>query len=306
MKTKAVLVLPILLLAVLLASCGPAGEASPAASPTRSAAETDQPAAELPSTATEAAPAPISGPTATAAEVSESIRRFAGEPELALVEGVARATAFGASRDYTAVLSTGDAVRFDVDVRTGEVTGFLRLNQTSGAVVVGLDQARDAALAFARAHYAGFDESVLRPERAELVDPGADSPKYYALWWVQVDPISGAYLPNEVQVRVNAESGQIDSYSSLRVDLTVSTQPQIDREAAVDLALQAVQGLEGASVVSATLAVSTLPVYEPNGRQALLWRVVVSGTPDATGYTPGASVFVDAQSGEIVHIEPFA
>lgn len=122
---------------------------------------------------------------------------------------------------------------------------------------------------------------------------------------MRTDPQSGAALPQEVRVRVNAQTGKVDSYSSLNVPVTVSTQPAVNRERAVQEALQAVKGLEEAQVVATALFVSTLPVFEPNGKQALLWSVVVEGEPDTSGYTPGASVFLDAQSGQVVHIEPY-
>lgn len=237
---------------------------------------------------------------------TESIRDFSGEPNLTLEEGEPHSTAFGEAQAYFARLSNGDRVRFETDVETGEVIGFFRYEQPAQTVVIDLEEAQATALACAKDHYNGFDEAGLESIQPELIDHGDKSPKFYFFWWIQTDPTSGAFLPNEVRVRVNAETGQVDSYASLRVQVTVSTQPQTDEQSAHDVALNAVKDLPGAQVVDATLAVSTLPVYEPNGEQALLWQVVVEGTPDATGYTPGAFVFIDAQSGEVVHIEPFA
>ncbi|MBN1315223.1 MAG: hypothetical protein JXA42_07140 [Anaerolineales bacterium] len=63
--------------------------------------------------------------------------------------------------------------------------------------------------------------------------------------------------------------------------------------------------MERTTVVGTTLFVSTLPVFEPGGGQALLCCLVVEGTPDPSGYTPGAYIFLDAQSGEVVRVEPY-
>jgi hypothetical protein len=240
-----------------------------------------------------------------AADVAPGVAQFSGEPGLQLSQEERRDVAFGSVQVYSAQLANGDPVWFDVDTETGEVRSFSRHQQPGQTVRVDLATAQETAIEFARKHYAAPDLLKEKPAQAKLIDHGEGSKKYYSFWWVRTDPQSGAYLPQEVQVRVNAQTGKVDSYSSLNVPVTVSTRPAINKERAIQEALKAAQGLEGARIAATTLFVSTMPVFEPNGEQALLWCIVVEGTADPSGYTPGAFVFLDAQSGKVVSMEPY-
>lgn len=252
-------------------------------------------------TAAEAEQAPVPDP-----QHSSAILEFSGESDLALVPESSQARPFGGtSQRYTATSPEGDPLLFEVDAETGEVVRFLRGSEPAYEVTVDLSTAKSAARSFVEQHYAGFSNAGLDLARAELVDLGAGTAKFYTFWWIERDPDSGAYLPNEVKVQVNAATGEIDTYAGQRVDVTVATEPAVDRETASTTALEALPNLPGARATATTLAVSTLPVGEPGGEQALLWQVVIEGAEDANGYIPGASVFLDAQTGEIVHVSPF-
>ena len=48
--------------------------------------------------------------------------------------------------------------------------------------------------------------------------------------------------------------------------------------------------------------VSTIPIYAPEGEQALLWQVILVMPEDEQGFSPGLSVFLDAQTGEVLYI----
>lgn len=292
-----------------LAGCGEKQTATPAA--TLAAAPTAEQTRSAATEPTEKPTEPATAlPTPTAgtpeAESVVHIRRFAGQADLTLEKKDTRPAAFGRQvQIYQAAMSEGETARYDVDIDTSEVIGFYRFGQTADTVEVTHEDARSVAESFAREHRSDFDQISAESKRSTLVDLGPGSPKYYSFWWVQMDPISGALLPNEVRIRVNAQTGFVDRYTSLRVQVTVSTIPQIDQQSAVDIALEATEGLESAAVKDAILAVSSVPVYEPDGEQALLWQIAVVGTSDENGYTPGAIVFIDAQSGVIVHVEPF-
>jgi hypothetical protein len=242
-----------------------------------------------------------------------SIRAFLGDPDVALTAGEVRSLAFGQQvRIYWAMLDDNTRARLEVNQQTGEVVGFLRLGPAPRRVVIDMETAQATALAFAQQHYQGFTGASPNTAAMPLIqaispDNEEESPKFYSFHWVKTAPGSGALLPSEVRIRVNAKTGQVASYDSLCIAVTVSTQPQIDEATAHKIALEALEGLEShetASVVKSTLAVSTVPVYEPAGEQALLWRVVVEGPVGATSYAVRGVVFIDAHTGKVMHGEP--
>lgn len=288
-----------LLMVPTMAACGRSPQRPPRPLPTPIAARMP---AGLPS-------ATVAAPTAAADRLEPTLvpvqaRTFAGAPVKLAEKGASRPTAFGDSQDYLAILQNGDRVQLSVDVRTGSLRGFYRLGQQAATVKRDLEAARAAALAFATQNYPQFEAAAMQQVRAELIDSSDSSPKYYLFHWTQIDPISKAVLPNEIRIHVNAETGQVDSYSALKVEVTVPTQPIIDESQARQLALSTFTNAGGMRVTGSALFVSTLPVGQPNGRQALLWAVVLEGEADAIGYRQRAHVFVDAATGEVFDAEP--
>jgi hypothetical protein len=246
-----------------------------------------------------------------------NIRTFLEDPDVSLTPGELRSIAFGQQiRIYWAIFKDNTRARFEVNQQTGEVIGFLRLGPAPQRVMIDRETAQATALAFAEQHYRGFvtsrtpGEKIMQLVQATgalwLSNTEKEGPKFYSFQWVETDPNSGAMLPSEVRIWVNAETGQVDSYDSLRIAVTVSTQPQIDKATAYDIALEALGMAESAPEetrrIEGTLAVSTVPVHEPDGNQALLWRVVVEHRVEESGDTVKDVVFIDAHTGEVVHI----
>lgn len=244
------------------------------------------------------APTPVQPPVPAARS-----RIFAGVPLADAQADGTRMTGFGEVQTYQGRLENGEKVAFALDSKTGDLRTFYRFEQQSALALIDLETAKKAAVEFASEHYPGFKVAAFEQVRAELVSPAASSPKVYSFHWVQIDPGSKAVLPNEVRVRVNAETGQVDSYSALRVDVTVPTRPKVNMARAKKLALKAVAEIADGQVIDSTLFVSTLPVYEPNGKQALLWAVIVQGQAVTEGYSPQAMIYLDALTGQVVHVE---
>lgn len=235
-------------------------------------------------------------------EIVPAIVSFVGEPELRAVAVDTQAIAFGQKIQlYSATLNGGDKARFQVNSQTGEVVGFYLFGKYSQEVTIDLAAAQQTATDFAKAHYSKLGLIGTEPYQAELIDHG--SYKTYEFVWVRTDASSGAFLPQEVIVWINPVTGQVVNYMSKDVEVTVSTQPAIQKEQAIEIAKSQAQDVKDTDHVYATLFVSTIPIYEPNGVQALLWVVSIQGEADAAGLIRGESIYIDAQTGSVVYSE---
>jgi hypothetical protein len=243
-------------------------------------------------------------PTFSKGEAVPAISAFAGEPDLRVEKGEVQAMAFGQQAQvYEGNIRNGDKVRFEMDTKTGEVVGFFRFNQTGEEVKVDQSTAQTNALAFVKQHYPNFKNLNPILERAELIKQG-NLASYFFLW-VRIDPASGAYLPDMVSIRVNASTGQVDSYLSRQVAVTISTTPATSKNQALEIAQTQSAAIPDAKVISSNLMVATLPLNEPDGEQALLWYIVIQGAPDAQDIVPGCIIIIDAQTGEVISVDPF-
>lgn len=213
-----------------------------------------------------------SRPGPTPAQQTESkqikiaaITDFIDEKDLRVIPGEKSKVAFGVELQvYSGTLKNGDQALFEVDANSGAVIGFYRFGQTPSTVKIDLPTAQDIALRYAKAHYAHFSELGAQPPLAKLVDQG--SSKYFQFWWVRVDAESGAYLPQEVIIHVNPETGQVDDYMSKDVTVDVPTQPKITQDEAVAIArAEGEKSFAVSKVAGAILFVSTVPVYDPKG-----------------------------------------
>ena len=244
---------------------------------------------------------------AAEARAREAVQQFAGTEEIILEHTDTYPHALGEMYEYTVEMPDGEKAIYDVDAKTGEVKNLFRLDQSARQVRIDATTALTLATTFAREHFADFDAMGFEMVQSELVDPGEDRDKYYLFVWRQADPQSGALLPNSVEIQINAENGQVNTYSAARAKVTVPTQPKIGEEEARRIALDVVrEDLPGAQVEEIQLGVATVPILEPGGKQALLYKVVIKGAADASGYVPGFFVFIDAHTGQVIQVEPFA
>lgn len=236
---------------------------------------------------------------------AESVRQFAEDPSLQLEDRGVEDYPFGQTRRL--VTSGGqDRTSYEVDIETGEVRKMFHYGQQSETVEISREQARNLAVDFARSHYSDFDTLGLTLVTDQLVDHGDQADKFYSFRWVLFDADSGAILPFMVRIRVNAVTGQIASYSNLRQEVIVSTQPQIDRDRAREIAVATVaEQMPDVQAQSVSLSVTTLPREEGYSEQMLLWQVVVTGQSAEMDSTPGAVVYINAHTGTMERMAPF-
>ena len=233
----------------------------------------------------------------------ESIRAFAGRDVVLEYRG-GETYLGGEQLRFTETTDAGP-IDYYVDRDTHRVTRMDDFNTPAYKVKIEKSPAFDTAIAFAEAHFTSADVAELTLVEDELIDHGKGTAKWFAFTWVKKDPSSDALLPVAVSIRVDPVTGEVFSYSSLDVEVTVATVPQVDESAATQTALAELDdAVTDPRVQSATLAGATDPPNDPTGAQALVWQVVVRGD-DETGFVTGAVIYVDALSGEVLDVEPF-
>lgn len=238
----------------------------------------------------------------TAAEVSAALADFVNQPELPMMQMGSRESTLGKIRQYQST-QDGERAVYDLDPQ-GEVVGFMKLGAKSKAVRLELEQAQALAAKFAKENYPDPSLVDQQPEQAGLLE-GQEDRKVYHFRWVRHDPRSGAVLPQLVDVQVDAGTGEVVSFTRLFSAVTIDTQPAVDRAQAEQTVLETLQDyLNQPAVDSALLVVTQYPFDGKKGKQMLLWEFTVHGSADAVGLVPQGSIYVDAQSGEILEIVP--
>jgi hypothetical protein len=140
-------------------------------------------------------------------------------------------------------------------------------------------------------------------EYSRLVE-SITSHKFYEFVWIDQDSGSGAFLPHSVNIQVNTQTGQVDSYTRYQESVTVSTQPNISEQQAEDNALDAIEAyLSNAAITQTYLVVVSLPLYEKDTTQYLAWHLIIKGEEAESGYIPEFDIFIDAHTGELVALE---
>lgn len=243
-------------------------------------------------------------PSGHAADLAPAISSFTGEPDIFVKQTGTEQTSYGRIKQYSANLANGDQVYFDVD-KNGAVASFFRSKQPNGEVRITLEQARKKASNFAATHYKNLSWLDTAQISENLTGMNGSSNRFYSFRWINQDSGSGAYLPQMLKIDINAQTGQVDSCTMLNEPITVSTMPAIDQKTAIQTALSALPETPIFEVSKVLLTVTTIPVYKANGEQALVWSVAVTAKPDKTGYVAGAVIFIDAQTGKILSIDPF-
>ncbi len=230
----------------------------------------------------------------------EAVKFFAPTPGLQFVDRGVQSISVGEIHHLEAIAPDGSRAIYAMDSETSEVRGFMRYNQVAPEVLISQEEALDVAQTLAQRHFVGLDELLL--ERQELLDHGAKQNKFYMFQWTKF-AASGAVLPVGVIVQVNAATGEVAAYLSRNEEVTIPTEPQVTQAQAEEIALRAVDPMENARIDAAKLAVETVPIFETDGTQVLLWSIKISGTIE--GHTAFAQVFIDAHNSEVVYIEPY-
>lgn len=186
---------------------------------------------------------------------------------------------------------------FTVDAFSGEVVDAILRSQTihTGALRRISDvQAMATAEEFGRTHFADFDQLSLH--EAAVSGVARDGvPIYIAVWGRQAE--SGAWLPTSLHISVDLQTGQVVTYSVVRVDYRGPTVPIVGRERAIELALaEARRDNRLAAAKAGRIELMTWHVAFNEWR--LAWSISLDGVP------PGVmarQLFVDALTGAVLN-----
>ncbi len=237
------------------------------------------------------------------ATVEEAAAELEGASvELALVEKMNYLA--GQVERYSSPTSSGTTVDYYYDPAAGRIVRRDDFSPVQGEVSVSLEQARAAAEDFAREQVPFFGRADLALTSSLDAAANTSAPGVFIFTWTATDPVSGALLPTFLEVEVDGSTGAVRSFNSVDLAVTVSTQPQVDEQAAIAAAQEALGGTLTGAEATAALMVGTDPPGNPAGKQALVW-VVSIGTASPDDIVEGAQVFVDAQTGTVLSVDPF-
>lgn len=181
----------------------------------------------------------------------------------------------------------------EVDPRSRELTELIfEKALTKGPVGdIGFDAAGDTARSFAARHFPGF--STLQLHSTTSIDH-VSFKEHRVLWQAQEGQ---AWLPSQVAVGVNAETGAVAYYWSQRVPLTVETTASITADQASRVATAAA-GL-GSKTKVETPELRVELTGRPTPTQRLVWVVPVRATGQLGPHVSrSVLVWVDALSGQ--------
>lgn len=186
---------------------------------------------------------------------------------------------------------------FTVDASTGEVVEALLHSHgihTGALRRIGEAEAMATAEEFGRTHFGGFDQLSLH--QAAVSGVARDGvPIYVATWGRQAE--SGAWLPSSLRISVDLQTGQVVTYSVVRVDYRGPTVPIVGRERAVELALAEARQDNRLAMAKAG-RVELMTWHVALGEWRLAWSVSLDGVP------PGVmarQLFVDALTGAVLN-----
>jgi len=222
----------------------------------------------------------------------ESVREFLGDPEAQL--DLHDIETFPI---YEAYVFTSEKYDIYVNTKSGEVVRAHFWGISNPEVKIDLAQAEAIARDFAQKHYSDFDEQRMPLCISKFSDHGTS--KEYEFLWQEFR--GKASVPNLVKVSISPATGQVMSYMGWRVNVTISTKPKIDRNAALRIATDAVS-FEAVMIHEVRLSVW----FDEEGNQVLHWSITLEGEPSKHFTVQGAEVVIDAFTGEIVRIGPMS
>jgi hypothetical protein len=230
----------------------------------------------------------------------ESVRRFAGQPDLSL-DGGLQTKDQGTRSDGIYYVETTAPMRgenfFKVNAATGEVIEATlrdRMAPERNAADLTIAQAEQRAAQFARTHFWGFDQLQIVDRSTRAGDNGP----IHSFKWTQITSDSGAELPISVSIAVSGQSGQVFWYLSQRDPLNISATPAIGRDQALATAQSWLRPRDSRWALEDPISVRLQILYDDDDQQQLVWSVTFRAAED--GPRPSIRLLVDGQTGQIL------
>jgi Zn-dependent metalloprotease len=143
-------------------------------------------------------------------------------------------------------------------------------------------------------NFKDFQNKDLQLITSELYDSG-NMATYHFTWREYLGVIEG---PSVIDVVINPDTGDLLSYVGINRDVSIPLGYKISKEQAINSAIDHFKGIDIQNIES------KLKVwYDDEGSQKLIWFVTILGSHDYM--VEGGTVFIDANSGEIIEIDEF-
>lgn len=227
-------------------------------------------------------------------QAKENVKGFFGNPD-ANVE-FQKIVSINSGNYYVFDISNDSAY---VNTRTGNVerVDFTDDNADKSVnVVLSKETALAIASEYVSKHYVDFDKKNMHLIDAQLVDHRF-AKEYRFVWGLDLE---GVETPDSVIVLINPYSGKIITYMGISREIEVSLKPEVTKETAVEKTISQFPAI----VPIKTEAVLRID-YPEKDTQKLIWLVKVLGEPKEN-IMQGGVVAIDAQSGKILLVSPFA
>jgi hypothetical protein len=250
-------------------------------------------------------------PPATVDEAKESVRAFENVPSRALEQGETITNSRG---DIYSLVS--DDARYYVNAKTGEVemasysyyANFpvqkqpeiqksISAGDSMEKYPLNVNSAFPIAQDFARNMYDNYDNRTLVLTQSRIIDHGDAGKTGLFIWNEKVNEI---VTPNGVVVSVNAYNGKILSYIGIDQPHETDVIPSVSKEDAIG---KAVSRFSPISVTDTSARLAILPVDKKS--QKLVWITNINGEPEDNIHR-GGSAMIDAHSGEVLEVDPYA
>lgn len=249
-------------------------------------------------------------PPATVDEAKASVREFEDAPGMALEQKRTMSTPRG--EVYEMVSDRG---RYFVNAKTGEVelasfygkqklhikpsmllksTGTSKEQSTN---TITMDEAIVLAQNYADKNNKNFYNRTMVLTKSELLDHGDAGMEYYLIWMEKINEVT---IPNGVIIFLDANTGDINSYISFYHSINTNIVPTVSKDTAISKATAIFSYIDEAKTETHLLV---KPVSE--NVQRTVWEVWLTGKSQ-DDFVIGGEVLIDAHTGEIVSVSPYA
>jgi Zn-dependent metalloprotease len=230
----------------------------------------------------------------------DSVRRFAGQPDLAL-DGGLQTDDQGARGAGLFYIETTTPIRgenfYKVDAATGEVIEATlrdRLGPEQTSTEITFAEAEQRAARFARTPFWGFEQLQIVDRSSRTSESGS----IHSFKWTQISPGSGAELPISVSIAVSGRNGQVFWYLSQRDPLKIDATPAINKDQALEIASSWLAPRDSRWALDDPISVRLQVLYDDDDQQQLIWSVTFRAVQD--GPRPSIRLLVDGQTGQIL------
>jgi len=202
----------------------------------------------------------------------------------------------GVMEEYLAYDEEGNRVGIYYDQDTKKVQGFWISMPPATEITINQKQAEDIATDLA-SEISFFEDPNIALLKSKLIDRGSGTDKYYYFYWATVDDTSGATLLRHIEIRVNAETGEVFYLKKANEGtVNIKTEPLITAVEAENKVI----GIASELFINPRVEEPLLYVSTAHNGQLLVWIIYVVETGDPDNIALYLRIIIDASTGEII------